>query len=885
MSSRRRLVPFRLWAACLLLLATCLGGLASAETGCSAVNTIDASWTSVAPPSSAMDTPDPIVDYAVDPFGGKSLVVATTRSTFVSSDGGCSWSEADVSGLTPATGFRAVSIEWSTDPSDPHRVWMLGSEVIDQPLESGTKEVPRLFVSGDSGRTWTDSSEGLPPAGSPVSVHMTPGRSSDGYVLLAVGGPPVFFRTRDGGASWALATDPTIDPQQVTRVLTDFAISPNKPEEVWTWGSSVLARSTDGARTFAGLPGPTEVTTFDLGTTSSGKLEARAFPSTPGVFRSTDGESWSPEQLPFAATSSESGRPPGSFVFSTGRDAAESLWTFDLAAGKWKAIGPPGVRGLTDIGISLTDDPLLTAVGGSFLYFHRGPLFAIPRVRRDQPRLTNIPGLAATQGCPPSTKATEWQPGWEPVPKGQGPIYVTNFDTGYTVRFDERGGGSVVAVAPRFSEGIALDYLGRVIVTTRFSNALARLDPKTCALEILDTNAYFAEGPTFDAQGNLFIANTDDGIIWEYPFPQVPGHAPTKVGQVGGFLEDVKIAPPGSPYAGNLLALYRDRSHQVDDHRACNEATQPVCRGTQGNPNAIAVFERGVTGWQRRSDFANFSATDGTAFKGKGTFESAGMAFLPDGSLLVTNFCCDGQIRRYAPDGSSWTEFARISPAVVDEKDVYLIKVAATADGYVYVTASTSTSFAQSEDQAFLVRLDPWGRVLTPDFTQNLTVPVGIAVPQVFDLPNLGTPPEEKKEIPTVVRDVRQRMVAAPYAPPEPPLPPPPPLQAPAPAAAVEAPPVPAQAPAPAPAPASNPQGALMTQKQQQPQAAFVFSTQQLQDQVANQYAMTALRQPRDPLALTKLGLVMGALSLMAAWGFVLSIKPARAARVSDRKF
>lgn len=103
--------------------------------------------------------------------------------------------------------------------------------------------------------------------------------------------------------------------------------------------------------------------------------------------------------------------------------------------------------------------------------------------------------------------------------------------------------------------------------------------------------------------------------------------------------------------------------------------------------------------------------------------------------------------------------------------------------------------------------------------------------------------------------------------------PPPPPLPvidpAPAPGAAPVSAPAPAPAQAPAQAQASNPQAMAVTQRQEQPQIAFVHAASRLKEQASMQNAMSRTIQHRsDPLAAAKFALSMSALSVMLLYGF-----------------
>jgi photosystem II stability/assembly factor-like uncharacterized protein len=83
--------------------------------------------------------------------------------------------------------------------------------------------------------------------------------------------------------------------------------------------------------------------------------------------------------------------------------------------------------------------------------------------------------------------------------------------------------------------------------------------------------------------------------------------------------------------------------------------------------------------------------------------------------------------------------------------------------------------------------------------------------------------------------------------------------------------PAPVQAPAPAQAPGGQPQGALMAQRREQPQLAFVAAAQQVRAQTQMEHAMVRTRA-RDPLGAAKTWTAVGALSIVWAWGIATAV-------------
>lgn len=392
----------------------------------------------------------------------------------------------------------------------------------------------------------------------------------------------------------------------------------------------------------------------------------------------------------------------------------------------------------------------------------------------------------------------------DPGPPGT-VIYVSNFDGSCLVRMDRYGNAEPITALPPSSEGMALDFDGSLIVATRFSGRVLRVDTVSGDTRILDPRAYPVDGPAFDRWGNLFAAlnnsNAGRSMIVEYPFPHEPPDGGRRVIWSFGrsFVEDVRIAPPRSPFSGDLFVLYASKA--------------------DSNPDAVARLRRTASGWARLPDFIPKLANNVIA---------AGMAFAPDGSLLVPDLYGSGQVLRYSPDGTRHEIFATVSPEVAGEGYSFN-KIDVTASGFIYITSSNN---AYTSNSAFsgavnkrntLVRLDPAGRHLLPDFDSRLTWPIGIAVPNVITgLPRLALP-NSRAAAPPAKAAAPQR-AALPIAPVPLPPGPPVPLNVPISAAA------PAAAPAPAPAAQANanplgqaqanPVTATVTQRQEQVQVA-----------------------------------------------------------------
>lgn len=378
-------------------------------------------------------------------------------------------------------------------------------------------------------------------------------------------------------------------------------------------------------------------------------------------------------------------------------------------------------------------------------------------------------------------------------------IYVSNFDGTCLVRLDRYGNAEAVTALPPSAEGIALDFDGSVIVTTRFTGRLLRVDAVAGSAMIMDPRANPVEGPAFDRWGNLFatLNNSRAGrsVIVEYPFPQEPPDGGRRVIWSFGrsFVEDVRIAPPRSPFSGDLFVLYSTKA--------------------DSEPDAVARLRRTASGWTRLPDFIPKLPSNVLAL---------GMAFAPDGSLLLPDWNGSGQVLRFSPDGTVHEIFATVSPEVAGESYSFN-KIDVTASGFVYITSGNNPFAGGTNKQNTLVRLDPAGRHLLPDFNARMTYPVGVAVPNVITgLPRLVVP-NSRASVPPAKPGAPQRAtlpIAPVPLPPGPPVPLNVPISAPAPAAA------------PAPGPAAQANANPLGQAQANPVTATV-SQRQEQVQVA----------------------------------------------------
>lgn len=846
-------------------------------------------------------SPQGIESYAVDPATPTSLLFASNSESLMrTADGGCSWRMAyptvAESPVRPIDRVREVahSISHVQSPAPGH-VWLL--ENCQVACEVGTEGVSEgaVVVSHDGGLTWSKRTAGLPS--SPLAgfkfLRVAPARPNIAYVVVganwwverasakAISGAGL-YGTEDGGKSWDLRADLAAPGDLEGQDWNTLTIDPLDPGVLWLGGERLM-RSNDGGRSWEVVLGQ-EV----------GALAVQHFPGrepliyggvSSFMIESRDGgqEFRTMPDSPGGVTSIAVGALPGDLVVTAGsRDNAVVLRHAPVGR-NWELISD----GTTDSFAGAA-----SVSGTQPLFFVKGarneadPPAVIERYTASPQAGLSIPQFqiptldSGANGCPPPAPPFAWQEGWDPVPKGSGPIYVTDFYSGATLRYNRFGTGTVIAIAPMYTENTALDPLGRIITTTRHSDVLTRLDPTDCSLITIDPDLPTNEGPSFDRLGNLFVNDTDGARVYEYSWPQYPGQNPKLVYDfqvVTGrdhYIEDVRVAPQSSPFAGDLLINYADvaRFCAIDDGK---------CQAEGVSSDAIARLTRTEDGWDRLADVIDLRAIDPN-------FNALGFAVHPDdGSLIVPDFSgsSGGKVWRIAPDGRTWSVFAVIPPLPGERLGKVDI---VQPDGYVYITSNSGHCAGIPDADTGvtrLIRLDPEGNRLEPDFTHNSSNRcfVGISVPHEFEV--LPDPPLPPLAPPTISIPVGAAV---------PPLQPPQPPVLPAPAVVLQlvpnlgpipvAEPAPAPAPQPQPQPQGQPQAGIVTQRQEQPQLALVHAAQRLKQQLAAEHSMVRARNTGDPLLAAKFGLGMVAISLILAYGYLALSFGRRPAQVMARR-
>lgn len=191
----------------------------------------------------------------------------------------------------------------------------------------------------------------------------------------------------------------------------------------------------------------------------------------------------------------------------------------------------------------------------------------------------------------------------------------------------------IIASGFGFAEGLANDFDGTVIVTTRFTGNVERVC-RDGSQRAIEANVNLAEGPSFAPNGDLFLNNTGPTCVTLRAAPAVPFGGLIFVNWVtshppGTFCEDTRIAPITSPvFPGELF----------------------IMRSTPGltfNPNAIDAFSASVAETPLGAVIPDFGTAAALAL---GSYTSLGMAFDSQGDIWITKWT--------GPVGSELLEFS-----------------------------------------------------------------------------------------------------------------------------------------------------------------------------------------------------------------------------------
>jgi len=176
-----------------------------------------------------------------------------TRGVYKTTDGGRTWTRTLF--VNRETGARVLAI----NPSNPnelyagmYRGFRKGWDII----SGGPASEGGIYKSADAGATWMKLSAGLPQRLiGKIDIDVARSRPSTVYAMIEAPGPEGgLYRSDDSGATWA-----NVNNSQRLRARPFYFhyvdVNPKNHEEVWV-NELGLWKSSDGGRTFSGVPTP-----------------------------------------------------------------------------------------------------------------------------------------------------------------------------------------------------------------------------------------------------------------------------------------------------------------------------------------------------------------------------------------------------------------------------------------------------------------------------------------------------------------------------------------------------------------------------------------------------------------------------------------------------
>jgi len=203
-----------------------------------------------------------------DPFDRKRLFISYTDiGAFMSEDGGATW-QIGTTGVPRSWRNTTYWIEF--DPAIKGRAYGVFCGPHDLPRPKMWRRRDELkfgggfCVSDDGGRTWKESSAGMPPTGGCTHVIIDPTSPPDARVLYVAGMGNGVFKSADSGKTWVLKKT-GIDGDQPLAWHLDrdtkgalYLVVARRTEDgsIGNAGDGALYRSIDGAETWTKIPLP-----------------------------------------------------------------------------------------------------------------------------------------------------------------------------------------------------------------------------------------------------------------------------------------------------------------------------------------------------------------------------------------------------------------------------------------------------------------------------------------------------------------------------------------------------------------------------------------------------------------------------------------------------
>ena len=185
--------------------------------------------------------------------GGSPFGPTDMRGVYKTTDGGKTWTRTLF--VNRETGARVVAI----NPANPDEVYAAmyrgfrkGWDII----SGGPASEGGIYKSTDGGITWAKLSAGLPQRLiGKIDIDVARSKPSTVYAMVEAPGPEGgLYRSDDSGATWAIVNN-TMRLRARPFYFHYVDVNPKNENEVWV-NELGLWKSTDGGRTFAGIPTP-----------------------------------------------------------------------------------------------------------------------------------------------------------------------------------------------------------------------------------------------------------------------------------------------------------------------------------------------------------------------------------------------------------------------------------------------------------------------------------------------------------------------------------------------------------------------------------------------------------------------------------------------------